>query len=493
MLGNPYYFLPDESAFPFIKNFMKQAKYYKPEAKPRGIKRFWVLFWLGVPIASILLLTISPGWRFLSEVLKESSQLEAPYRYPFSQSLPGTANPKSSLQKEIAFYQERVHQDPESGLELASLATAYLKMARATEEGSWYLLAEQAAQRSLASLPFDNNSAVLVMARVAQARHEFSETMRLATAVLRSHPGNEDALAVLVTANLAMGRVKEANLAVEALVERIPTLESLTLLALVKVNQGRDREAIQSFNWALAAEEAGEKGSSAWTRVLLGQFYSQRGQLAMAGELYRETLRILPGYRPALVQLAELETRLGQYKAAESYYDQVIAYSKESSTVFDHVVLRGKARLKQLQGNSSEADALREEAEALLRQTATGHDSGSFGHRRELARLLLEGDHREDVAEALALMQAELSIRRDAETLDTLAWALSRSGRWREAQKVIQEVLHTGSRDAGMFYRAGTIEQALGNSPQAKAYFQLAQKTDPKFNEQARRALGLGF
>lgn len=473
---------------------MKQGNFSDHQAKQKSGQRFWVLFLLGVPISSILLLNVSPGWRLLSDLVNQQfSKLEAPYRYPFSRSLPGTTNPTGSLQKEIAFYQERVSQAPQSGLNQASLATAYLKMARATEEGSWYLLAEQAAQRSLANLSFNNNGAVLVLARVAQARHDFSEAIRLAKQVLKSQPGDEDALAVMVTANVATGKLQEAQQAADTLVKRIPTLGSLTLQALVKVNQGRDQEAIQAFQSALAAEEAGETGSSAWTRTNLAQFYSKRGQLALAGELTLETLRILPGYRLALVQLAELETRLGQYKAAESYYDQVIAYSKESSTVFDHVVLRGKARLKQLQDDQSEAIALRKEAEALLRQTATGHGSGSFGHRRELARLLLEGDRREDVPEALSLMQAELSIRRDAETLDTLAWALSRSGRWREAQNVMQEVLHTGIRDAGMFYRAGTIEQALGNSSQARAYFQLAQETDPKFDEQARQALGLGF
>ena len=473
---------------------MKQAECYKSEVKPKFWKRLWVLFLIGVPISSMMLLTILRSLDFWTESFgKESAKLSAPYRYSFPQSLPGTVNPTSAVQKEIAFYQERVRQDPKGGLELASLARAYLKMARATEEGSWYLLAEQAARRSLANLPFDNNGAVLVLARVAQARHDFSEAIRLAKEVLRSQPSNDDALAVIVTANLAMGKVPEASQAADALVNRIPTLGSLTLRALVKVTQGQDSAAIQDFKSALAAEEAGETGSSAWTRTSLGEFYYKRGQLPLAGELYRETLRILPGYPFALVHLAELETRLGQYKAAESHYNQVIAYSKEASTVFDHVVLRGMARLKELQGDQSEAIALRDEAEALLRQTATGHGSGSFGHRRELARLLLEGERPEDVAEALSLMQAEVRIRRDAETLDTLAWALSRSGRWREAQQVMREALHKGIRDAGMFYRAGTIEQALSNRSQATPYFQLAQETDPTFDEQARRALGLGL
>lgn len=473
---------------------MKQGNFGEHQAKQKGGQRFWVLFLLGVPIASLLLLNVSPGWRLLSDLVNQQfSKLEAPYRYPFSRSLPGTTNPTGSLQKEIAFYQERVSQAPQSGLNQASLARAYLKMARATEEGSWYLLAEQAAQRSLANLPFNNHGAVLVLARVAQARHDFSEAIDLAKQVLKSQPGDEDALALMVTANLATGKLQEAQQAADTLVERIPTLGTLTLQALVKVNQGRDQEAIQAFQSALAAEEVGETGSSAWTRTLLGQFYFKRGQLALAGELYRETLRILPGYPLALVHLAELETRRKEYKAAASHYNQVIAYSKEASTVYDHVVLRGMARLQELQGNSSEAQALRFEAEALLRQTATGHGSGSFGHRRELAQLLLETGRSEDVTEALSLMQAELGIRRDAQTLDTLAWALSSSGRFSEAQRVMHEALSSGIRDAGMFYRAGRIEQALGKSSQARAYFQLAQETDPTFDKQAQQALGLGW
>lgn len=156
--------------------------------------------------------------------------------------------------------------------------------------------------------------------------------------------------------------------------------------------------------------------------------------------------------------------------------------------VFDHVALQGQARVKQLQGNTSEAEKLWENAETLLRQ----HQSlDSFGHQRELARLLLERGQVKDLPEALRLMQAEVRLRRDAETLDTMAWVLSRLERWSEAQKVLQEAIARGTRDAGIFYRAGIVKQALGNRPQAIAYFQLAQETDPTFDKKAQQLLGL--
>jgi tetratricopeptide (TPR) repeat protein len=462
---------------------MKEANCDHHEGKLTTLK--WFLLAIAVS-TTILLVTTSPQFRFWFDnlVAQKSSKLAAPYRYPFSQSLTSTTNTANLVQQEIAFYQERVRQDPQGGLNLASLARAYLKMARATGEGSWYLLAEQTAGRSLANLPFNNEGAVLVLARVAEARHDFAEAIRNAQIVLQSQPHNEDALAIMVTSQLAIGKVTQANDAANTLVERIPTLGSLTLQALVKIAQGQDQEAIQAFHSALATEEVGETSSSAWVRTLLGRFYFQRGQLTLAEELYQEALRISPRYSFALVQLGELKTRQGEYKAAEKYYDQVIAYSRESATVFDHVVARSKARLMQLQGKQSEAIALWQQAEDLLRQeNANGHASGSFGHRRELAQLLLERGLTKDVPEALSLMQTEVTQRRDPQTLDTYAWALARSERWHQAQNVIQEALKSGVREAGLFNRAGEIEKALGNQAQAIAYFQLAQETDPTIAE----------
>ena len=107
--------------------------------------------------------------------------------------------------------------------------------------------------------------------------------------------------------------------------------------------------------------------------------------------------------------------------------------------------------------------------------------------------MLLEKNNPKDTAEALSLMQAEIRIRRDAQTLDTLAWALYNSGRIREAQQAIQSALQLGTQDAAIFYRAAAIAKALGNKQQALTYKKLSQQIDPTFNQQARLALGMGL
>ncbi|MBC7969594.1 MAG: tetratricopeptide repeat protein [Verrucomicrobia bacterium] len=442
------------------------------------LKRLRKVPLLVLPIAG-LLLTIPIGLKVWTEF--DRSKLDAPYRYNFERPSPGSVTQK--LEQEIAFYQDRIRRDPEGGMNRALLAKAYIKMARATGETSWYLLGEQTAQESLVKLPFSNDGALMALARVATAKHDFQEAIRLSQ---KATP-NADTLAVQVTTNLAIGKVKDADQAADRLVAQNPDLAALTLQALVAVSQGQEQKALQAFQQGLAAEEPEETGSSVWARTVLGRLYFKRGQLEMAEKLYQEVLRVLPQYPPAVLNLAELEVRRGNYRAAETLYNKIFLTSQRSPTVYDHIVFRGMARVKELQGDPKSANEWRDRAEARLRL-----DLVAFGHRRELARLLLERGRPQDLTEALSLMQQEVKVRRDAETMDTLAWVLSRMGRWQEAQTAMQEALRWGIRDAALFNRAGTIAQTLGNTAQAETFFKAAQATDPTFDEQAQKALGLG-
>src|SRR5256712_13870998 len=304
----------------------------------------------------------------------------AAYHYRFERASRGAV--KQALQREIEFYQARLTYDPSSGLNLSALAGAYLRMARATGDLSWYLLAEQTAERSLASLPFQNNGALIVLARVAEARHDFQQAIRLAR-----RAGNTEALSIIITSNLAMGEIDEAARAAETLIQGGAGLTSYTLRSLVELAQGKDEAALVDLQRAIASEEPDEVASSVWARTLLGRLHYRRGRLRLAADIYREALAVLPQYPQALTNLAELEIRQGRYRLAAQYLSEVVTVTKASPNIYDHAVLRGLARLAELRGDRTRAAALWRDAEARLRQDAA---SGQFGHRRELARLLLE-------------------------------------------------------------------------------------------------------
>lgn len=452
---------------------MKQISHFAPRLRIGGF------FLLGLSITSLGLSLAQVDWWMLQQRFSQQpSRLEAPYRYPYNNdSQPVRVNLTIAPQQEIDFYQERVRLDPRGGLNRAGLAAAYLRMAQASNEDGWYLLAEQNARRSLASLPFFNTEAVQVLARVAEAQHDFRESLRLAQQLGYS----SGALSLQVTSNLAVGNLTAARQAADRLVERDPNPATLNLQALVSVAQGKDQQALQQFRSALEMEQSWERLSSVRTRLSLGRFYSQRGELERSQDLYLEALRIIPDYPLSLVYLGQLATRRKNFQAAESYFERAQQVLKDKQTSLKTVILVGQARLKNLQGDRSAAAKLWQQAETLLRASLSGT---KFGHRRELALLLLERGHPQDQQEAERLMQAEVKLRQDAQTLDTLALALSRVGNWAGAQRAIDGALRSGVRDAVIVHRAGVIAAKLGDQTAANQYFQRARAIDPAFDPQ---------
>jgi tetratricopeptide (TPR) repeat protein len=444
---------------------------------PNKSKLLWLSAILGIAIAIGVYHKIS------------SPRTNSAWQYRFTPPVTGTIT--KEIQQEIAFHKQRIQQQPTAGLERASLAQAYLKMARATGDSSWYLLAQQTAQESLVQLPFNNYGATLVLAKIATAKHDFPQSL----ALLKPLPPQAEALALSTTNYLALGDVITARKQADILAQKIPTSSNLTLRALVAVAQGRDSDAFRDFRSAIAAEEPEEASSSAWVRTLLGRLYYKRGQLQQAEELYQSALQILPKYPPALLNMAELSVRRWQANPKQTYYrqqaielyDRFFLTGRQTPTVYDHVALRGLARVQRLQGNPTKANAIWAQAVARLRSDLTG-----FGHQRELAQLLLERGQPQDRTEALTLMQAEIKIRQDTETWATLAAAYLQLGQLDKAQQAIAAALKSGIRDPALFDRAAVIAQSRGQSVQAQKYRELVKSLDPIFEAGARQAIGLG-
>jgi tetratricopeptide (TPR) repeat protein len=409
---------------------------------------------------------------------------DVPFRYRFERPPQGAIS--SLLRAEIAFYEDRLTRNPDGALDRAGLAGAYLKEARVTGDLRWYLLAEQTARESLARLNVNNDGAVLALARVAEARHDFAEAMRLAHAA----GPTEEALPIIVTSNLATGDVPAASRAVRALVAADPSLRAYALRALVEIARGRDAAAEADYRRALAFEEPEETASSTWVRSLYGRFLYQHGRFDEARALFTEALRILPQYPLALTDLAVLDLRQGRYEAAIDHLTRVVTVTRDAPNVYDHVVLRGVAQARDLQGRPAEGARFWSDAEARLRQDAA---SGAYGHRRELARLLLTRGRAADLPEVLRLMRQELAVRSDPDTLDTMAWALSRAGRWGEAQRVIRAAMRWGVRDARYYYRAAMVAKGLGDPAAAQRYLRLVRAVDPTFDERALQLALIGL
>jgi Tfp pilus assembly protein PilF len=371
------------------------------------------LVWL----AGITLVAFAAWW-----LVTPRSGLPEAYRYPFERSLELRERTRTNaFAKEIAFYQARIARNPSDGLDLAALAGVYLSRARVTGENAWYALASSAAERSLANLPVFNSGARLALAEVMAARHDFSGALEVIAGVLRTEPRNGSAVSLRAGIRLAVGDLTAARRDVDALVNAAPNPANLGLQASILEAQGSGVAAQRAYERALSLEDADDVFASARTRALFGRYWLRQGKTDLARGLLEEALRLAPNYPLAALHLANLEFEAGNLNRAETLYVSLRGTGGSPST-YDHAALIGQAKVHAKRG-SGDADALWDAGIATLR---TEVQQGAFGHRRELARALLERGRDADVREALVQTRLETKTRHDAETLVVLRWARTR-------------------------------------------------------------------
>jgi tetratricopeptide (TPR) repeat protein len=352
---------------------------------------------------------------------------------------------------DLKFLQDRVARGPE-GIDLAGLAGAYLKKAKETGQPRWIDEAEKTARRSLEILPVSNPGAIVALARAAQMKHDFDGSIRLCNQVLRERPQDSGAWALKATALLGIGRLEEALVAVDTLVDRVPLSENLALRAVILAARGEEREAVHDFKKAWSVEEPGDPEGSAWLRAMWARLSFQRGRWEEAQDLLEEALRIRPFHGLALGLLGDLERERGDLEAADRHYAS--AYQATSDPVF----LLRRARVRQ----GPVALEFRDAAIKALREAP--------GHRIQLARALLDDGTPQSVAEALAIAEEQARSRRNVETLEVLARARLAADKVTDARLAVREALRTGVLDASLHQLAADIETRLGSASRAEMH-----------------------
>ncbi len=430
--------------------------------KPNGLQLFLI-----ITVVIALIGTI---------VFTSRSTLPTALRYPFMPSLESRAKTRTgAYQQETAFYLSRIQRNPTDGLDRAALAGLYLKRARVSGDANAYFLAEQSAQRSLAALPVLNSAALLVLAEVALAKHDFSKTQVYLKQLKTFTPRSAAVLSLETTLALALGDIPRAKKSIEPLAQGLPTTGHLLLLGLLHEALGLDAKA--DYLAALQLEEADDLVGSARVRTFLARWYLQHGQVQLAQDLLLEASKIMPNDAQILLLLGETFIQLGKLKAAEKVFTDLQENSQANLTVYNHAALRGLARVARLRGQDN--PVLWQQAKDSLRLEL---QNGAFGHARELAVLLLEDGLKSDSPEALALAKSDSLMRSDAQTLHILAWAQFESGLTQAARATMQRALRFGVQDAVMSYRMGQIEMALGHTKTAQKWFDQAKKINPKLD-----------
>jgi tetratricopeptide (TPR) repeat protein len=390
------------------------------------------------------------------------------------------ASALEQLDRDIAFFTERAERDPESALDLSSLAARYLQRARETGSEQDNLRAEEAACRSLKLRRVNNGQTYAVLASSLLAQHRFPEALAAAHQLVAADSTALSALGLLGEVYLELGHYDSARVVFGplrlhrdlAIAPRLARWAELT---------GHLSQAGRILDQAirrLPSHTHLRPEQVAWFHLRRGEVFLKQGRLRDAERAFHAGLRARPDDHRLLAAVARLELLRGRPQRAIEYADRSLA------TMLDPATLGVVADAYGTLGDSVRA----EEYQRAMEVTVTGQ-SGPF--HRAWGQFLLDHDQR--VAEVLARAEEEIRSRRDVYGHDLLAWALYKQGRLTESAEAMGAALALGTEDASLSYHAGVIHRALGNATEARRHLEQALALNPYFHpthpKAARRIL----
>ncbi|MGI8758151.1 MAG: tetratricopeptide repeat protein [Acidimicrobiales bacterium] len=391
-------------------------------------------------------------------------------RFLTYETAPVAAPPPSAraLDDRIADLEQRVGTDPDDAQGWQALGIAYVRRAAETGDPSFYGLAEQALDRAAELVPGDATT-LLGQGALALALHRFPEALELGAQVTEELPASADALAVLVDAQVEMGRYDEAEVSLQRMLDLRPGLPALARASYLRELHGDLPGAIEAMTRAESAGSAPFDVANVAT--LLGSLHYRQGDMEAAAEAYGRALRASSGLVLAEVGRARVLAAEGEVEVAVAALEGVV----ERFPAPEAVILLGE--LQAQLGHDAEASG----AYALVEALAVLQEAA--GQAVDLEMAIFEADRGEDPARAVELARRAHEVRpANVFVNDALAWALFRSGDAPAAVAPMEEALRLGSADPLFRYHAAEIYLATGDTARARVEMEQALSGTPWFS-----------
>jgi tetratricopeptide (TPR) repeat protein len=386
--------------------------------------------------------------------------------------------PALSTQARISGLEAALEAGGERAETYAALGSALMQRLRETGDPGLYARAETAFAEALEREPASLNARVGV-GTLALARHDFRAALRHGEAARRVAPGAFAPFAVLVDAQVELGRYHAAEQTLQQMVDFKPGLASYARVSYFRELHGDLDGASEAMRLAAsAAPAAGENRS--YIQTLLGNLEFERGRTDAAASAYRSALAGFPGYPPADAGLARVQAAQGRLEPAIERLRGVT----RRLPLPEYVIALGEAEL----AAGLRADARRDFDLVRAQQRLLG----ASGVNTDAEIAVFEADHG-NAGRALRLGRRGYAAAPSVRSADALGWALTRSGQPAEGLAYARRALRLGSRDALFLYHAGMAARAAGEQQAARDYLARALAANPSFSPLhapvARRAL----
>jgi len=263
------------------------------------------------------------------------------------------------------------------------------------------------------------------------------------------------------------------------MVDRRPDLAAYARVSYFRELHGDLRGAVAAMQLAVSAG-SGTAENTAYVQALLGDLEFARGRVPAASLAYRQALALVPGYPPAAVGLARVESARGELGAATRRLTRVVA----RLPLPQYVVALGETE----QAAGRPAGARRDLALVRVEQRLLAAN----GVNTDVDLALFEADHGSP-ARAVTLARRAWAEAPSVRSADALGWSLTRAGHPRTGARWARRALRLGSRDAMFLFHAGMAARGAGERAQARRLFARSLALNPRFSAlyapRARRAL----
>jgi tetratricopeptide (TPR) repeat protein len=354
-----------------------------------------------------------------------------------------------------------------SAIDRSQLAALYLQRARETGSYPDYERAAQLAQRSLDLRESHNAETFALLTSALLAKHEFTGALRAARTLYAGDTTDVSHTALLAEVELEVGDYASAATHFRAVSFDAdkPTIAARLARWYEVTGQLWKAQAILRLVAARLAKSSDiPREQLAWFHYRLGELYLRGGQRAAADSSFHRALATLPADYRALGGLTRLSAAKGDWKATLDFGARAIAVQLDPTTL--GTMSDAYAALGDTAQARSFADAM---AVAALSQPGAIH--------RAWGLFLL--DHDRDVSRVLREARADTVHRRDVFGYDLLAWASYKAGRLGDARKAAALALSQRTEDATLFYHAGVIATAAGDSAAGQSLLARAFTLNP--------------
>jgi tetratricopeptide (TPR) repeat protein len=376
----------------------------------------------------------------------------------------------AELDRLIEEFSRQTREAP-SAAGLSFLGQLELQRARLTGDVTSYARAERSLVEAVELAPSVVETQA-VLASVRFTMHDFIGAYALADRVY-DETGALAALAVRGDAALELGRYDEATADYRALEGSAPSSAS-TLVRLSRLTFVRG-DAAEAARLAAAAERAaGREGafgaSRSWYAAYRGRLALDAGRYGEAARHCRRAVEAAHDYHVAVAGLASVRAAQGRID------DAIRLYERAATMVPEPTTLAALGDLYALSGDRRAADDRYATVEAIATLQAVSRRL----YDRQLA--LFWADHDGDLEDALGIAERNLERRRDVYGYDVLAWVLYRMGRFEDARAASDRALAMDTPDARLWFHAGMISAALGESERARQELSHALALHPAFD-----------